>query len=249
MAQIHVFMHGEALWCLRIKVMDIIKRLHISDVVKSMQKVWDVANTNMSVPLSSITIRTPPPGALIASVLTYPPFGVCCKAVSRRWLQARRRLSASTAAYSGEHDVIWSFWPLWFASPFAACPNNRKTSATSHGLHPQKSWANQYFRQWHSQKVGKFQQLHCRDISTLKTLGIILWVHTIYKPTIFEREVHIAVYKISIGLKVVCIWQNSNLEEGGGCIMDVWQVYLGLHTIFLHEGLYCVPHYTSAHPL
>lgn len=136
MALIHV-------WWGPLMLTDIIKRLHISGVLKRMQKVWDIAITNMSVPLSSITIRTPPPGALIASVLTYPPFGVCCKAVSRRWLHARRRLSASTAAYSGEHDVIWSFWPLWFASPFAACPNNRKTSATSHGLHPQEyKWIN-----------------------------------------------------------------------------------------------------------
>ena len=61
-------------------------------------------------------------------------------------------------------------------------------------------------------------------ISKLKSSGIILWVHTIYKPTIFESDVHIAGYRISIGLKVVCIWQNSNLEEGGGYMTSVPRV-------------------------
>lgn len=90
---------------------------------------------------------------------------------------------------------------------------------------------------------------HYRAYFHTEDFGDNLMSAHFYKPTIFESEVRIAGYRISIGLKVVCIWQNSNLEEGGGCIMDAWQVYLGLHTIFLRDGLYCGPHYTSAHPL
>ena len=39
-------------------------------------------------------------------------------------------------------------------------------------------------------------------IYTLKTVGIILWVHTFTNPQL-SSEVHIVSYNISIGLKIV----------------------------------------------
>lgn len=42
-------------------------------------------------------------------------------------------------------------------------------------------------------------------ISTLKTVGVVLWVHTIYQRTVFSMKVHVLIYNINIGLKVLCI--------------------------------------------
>ena len=73
---------------------------------------------------------------------------------------------------------------------------------------------------------------------------------------ILTREVHGVGYIISIGLKVVL--KTFNLGEGGGYITGAWQVHLGLHTIFLHDGVYCGLHskaaqcksyYTPAHTI
>lgn len=42
-------------------------------------------------------------------------------------------------------------------------------------------------------------------IFTLKTVGIVLRVHTIYQCTVFSIKVNVLVYNIYIGLKVLCI--------------------------------------------
>ena len=40
---------------------------------------------------------------------------------------------------------------------------------------------------------------------------------------------------------------TSNLGEGrGGYMMVAWEVHLGLHTIFLHDVVFCEPHYKIA---
>jgi hypothetical protein len=42
-------------------------------------------------------------------------------------------------------------------------------------------------------------------ISTLKSVGAVLWVHTIYKRTVFSIKVHVLTYNSYIGLKILCI--------------------------------------------
>lgn len=46
-------------------------------------------------------------------------------------------------------------------------------------------------------------------ISTLETLRIIPWVHTICQPTVWASQVHVVGYNINIGLRIVCIWKTS----------------------------------------
>ena len=69
-------------------------------------------------------------------------------------------------------------------------------------------------------------------ISTLKTLGITLWGHTILPTHSISHQ----------RLNIVRIWKTSNLGEGVWYIMGAWQV---LHIIFLLD-VYWGPHYRVA---
>ena len=57
----------------------------------------------------------------------------------------------------------------------------------------------------------------------LKTVGIILWMHTVYQPSVQHQRLDCFCW-----IEIVCIWKNVNWGEGGGYITWERQVKLGL---------------------